>query len=148
MRATATPPARIARVPRGFSHAPVVRGVAPATATRGACARTRASKVPDGSNIQGGLSKKPCDRCEGTGVVKCFTCNDIGASGWTIDGSTARCDKPGMVPVMKGGVFGFGAKKVGEEKCKTCAGSKKVGTIVCSRCQGNKFLYYRNSDWR
>ena len=116
---------------------------------RRASVRARAgNNVPDGSNVQGGLSKKTCDRCEGSGVVKCFTCNDIGASGWTIDGSTARCDTPGMVPVMKGGVFGFGAKKVGEAKCKTCAASKKAGTIVCSRCQGNKFLYYRNSDWR
>lgn len=107
---------------------------------------------PDGSRVQGGLTKKRCDCCSGTGLVLCPTCNDTGRTGWTIDGNTQRCDRKGYVEEYGGGgLFGIGAKKIGEKKCPRCNDGRKnarPGSITCGRCGGNKFLYYRSADWR
>ncbi len=107
---------------------------------------------PDGSRVQGGLTKKRCDCCSGTGLVLCPTCNDTGRTGWTIDGNTQRCDRKGYVEEYGGGgLFGIGAKKIGEKKCPRCNGGDRKytpGSITCARCGGNKFLYYRSADWR
>lgn len=127
------PLATPAPTPRVASRAPRRRVVA------------RASPRP-----QGGLTKTRCDACQGAGTQPCPTCNDIGATGWTIDGNTQRCDRKGYVPVTTGGWLGIGAKKTGERACERCnAGTKKTpGRIRCARCLGNKFLLFRSADWR
>ena len=103
-------------------------------------------------SAQGGLTKKPCDVCAGTGVTLCPGCNALSNVGWTIDENVQQCDRRGYRAVTEGGFFGFGAKKTGEAPCERCNGAtmkrKTPGRIACARCGGNKYLYFRSADWR
>ncbi|CAL50041.1 unnamed product [Ostreococcus tauri] len=130
--------------------------VAPAVRCRHRAVAVRAKAGGDASaGVQGGVTKRRCDLCLGEGRTLCPECNDVSAIGWTIDGNAQRCDRKGYVPVMSGGVFGFGAKKTGEERCGKCnaSGAKggksaSPGRVACPRCKGNKFLLFRSADWR
>lgn len=119
-----------------------------------ALAAKRSSEDELARGVQGGVTKRRCDACLGTGATLCPSCNDVAALGWTIDGNAQRCERRGYVPTMSGGVLGFGAKKTGEERCGRCndpAGEKNPagpGRVTCARCRGAKFLLYRNADWR
>ena len=99
-------------------------------------------------NVQGGLEKKRCDACLGTGIRDCYSCHVSG--GWVEQNfSTQKCERAGYVPIKIGGFLGIGGKDA-EAKCKVCWNdpAKKPGQIRCGRCQGKKFIYFRNADWR
>ena len=142
---------------------PPARGVLPLRARASSTARGRraaaavvvvpraaAGKGFDASAVTGGLEKKRCDLCLGTGTRKCYNCHV--AEGWREKNfSTSKCERAGYVPIKIGGFLGIGGKD-GEGKCGVCNDganpAKKPGTIQCSRCKGKKFVYYRNADWR
>jgi len=115
-------------------------------------ARVVAASRKNTSDVQGGLTKKPCDVCAGTGLTLCPGCNSLSNVGWTIDDNVQQCDRRGYKVVMSGGFLGFGAKKTGEAPCERCNGAnakkKTPGRVVCARCGGNKYLYFRSADWR